>query len=263
MNELNDKTIFRRAKDRDNPYAMIDRAIFEDEALSWKAKGLLGYLLSRPDDWVTRMSDLKKRSKDGIDGTRSAVCELESAGYLKRYRERDEQGQFKGFVVEVHEIPVPEDERTSIAYESPPSGFPRVEKPALEKPTQENPVITNKDCTETNVSIDIPGDSSPFLEEWEEEAQLEQDNLWRKPQQAAEVAILASVGRTRYDTAEEMEGVKEVLYQVSTGALPEKYLKSRLWCAKKHKWPLATLIKSALSPESLEKWQKKQKRKSK
>ena len=40
-----------KIKKRVNPYTMIDSSIFTDNKLSWKAKGLLGYFLSRPDDW--------------------------------------------------------------------------------------------------------------------------------------------------------------------------------------------------------------------
>lgn len=36
-----------RINKRDNPYVQIDHRVLEDTRLSWKAKGLLAYLLSK------------------------------------------------------------------------------------------------------------------------------------------------------------------------------------------------------------------------
>lgn len=58
-------------------------AFWSDRRISWKAKGILGYLLSRPDGFEVRMDDLKSRSKDRAEGTRSAIKELAIAGYAK------------------------------------------------------------------------------------------------------------------------------------------------------------------------------------
>lgn len=40
-----------RVSKRDSSYAIIDPYFLSDERLSWKAKGLLGYLLSKPTNW--------------------------------------------------------------------------------------------------------------------------------------------------------------------------------------------------------------------
>jgi len=84
---------------------MIDRDVFQNDELSWKAKGLLGYLLSRPDDWVVRMTDLVKQSTDGMAAVRSAVKELEDARYMVRTRTQNGEGKFE-WMVEVHEVPI-------------------------------------------------------------------------------------------------------------------------------------------------------------
>ena len=42
-------TIVRAA--RRHRFVIIDQRAIEDTRLSWAARGLLGYLLSRPDDW--------------------------------------------------------------------------------------------------------------------------------------------------------------------------------------------------------------------
>lgn len=79
---------------RKNRYSMIDNTGVLDESLSWKAKGLLWYILSKPDDWQVKMADLIKRSTDGRDSTRSAFAELEANKYAIQVRGHDEKGFF-------------------------------------------------------------------------------------------------------------------------------------------------------------------------
>ncbi len=80
--EDRDRTIIRVIHNRDNPYVQIHRAIFEDNRLSWKAKGLMGYLLSRPDDWEIRIGDLVRRSTDGRTAVYTGLRELRRVGYV-------------------------------------------------------------------------------------------------------------------------------------------------------------------------------------
>ncbi len=141
-----DKTIFRVTKDRENPFAMIDRRVLENPDLSWKAKGLLGYLLSRPDNWTIYMGDLVKRSTDGEHSTRSAVDELIATGHIVRKVER-EKGRFVNFILEVYEQPVKPDTKPlceNHEMASPFGGFPQVENPQVENPQVENPFVENR-----------------------------------------------------------------------------------------------------------------------
>ena len=48
---MDKKTIIRKAKNKDNPYVMMAKSAVQDDKLSWKATGLLSYILSLPDDW--------------------------------------------------------------------------------------------------------------------------------------------------------------------------------------------------------------------
>jgi len=73
-------SIIRIAK-RDNPYVQIDHRVLEDERLSWKAKGLLAYLLSKPRDWRVMSEDLVAKATDGRDAVKAAMRELRDAGY--------------------------------------------------------------------------------------------------------------------------------------------------------------------------------------
>lgn len=98
------KTILRVEKNKDNPFVMIDRRPIENPTLSWRAKGVLAYLLSRPDNWIVRLGDLVKRSPDGVYAVRGAIKELKMAGHITRQVER-EGGRIKQYVILVHEMP--------------------------------------------------------------------------------------------------------------------------------------------------------------
>lgn len=97
---------FRVQKNRENPYVMLDKCSINDSSISWKAKGLLAYLISKPDDWIVKEHDLIAHAKDGRDSTRSAIKELIDAGYLVRYgRRRDGKGRMFENEYQVFERP--------------------------------------------------------------------------------------------------------------------------------------------------------------
>ena len=105
---MDNKSIIRVQKNKDNPYVMVDKRIFMNFDLSWKSKGLLGYLLSRPDNWRIIVADLIKQSTDGRDAVYSGLKELINARYIIRERKRSEKGRFSAYeyivLEEPHEI---------------------------------------------------------------------------------------------------------------------------------------------------------------
>jgi hypothetical protein len=106
------ETIFRIQKNADNPFVMIDKRIFTDKKLSYRAKGVLGYLLSRPDNWLVNMVDVANQSTEGRDAVLTAVNELMKHGYIERIEHR-ENGRFKSYEYLVYEVPksvVPSDD---------------------------------------------------------------------------------------------------------------------------------------------------------
>lgn len=69
-------------------FTTIDRGIVTDNRLSLKAKGLMLWLLDKPDDWQVRSEDIARIGPDGRDSVRSGLQELERAGYIQRKTER-------------------------------------------------------------------------------------------------------------------------------------------------------------------------------
>lgn len=83
-----------RTKRKKNNFSIIDNSGLRDGALSWKATGMLAFLMTKPDDWRICVSNLVSSKTDGRDSTISALTELQKAGYvyLQRYRV---QGKFE------------------------------------------------------------------------------------------------------------------------------------------------------------------------
>ncbi len=99
------ETIIRVEKNRQNPYVMIRNSVFEDPLISWKAKGLMGYFLSRPDNWQINVRDLVQRSTDGRDSVYATLRELRSRGYLLEVISRHPRGYIQAREYHVFEVP--------------------------------------------------------------------------------------------------------------------------------------------------------------
>lgn len=97
------QTMFRIEKDKNNPYVMLNKQFLDNESLSWKAKGILAYLLSLPDDWQIYATELVKHSNDGMASLTSGIEELIKAGHITRKQRRDAGGKFKGYEYRVNE----------------------------------------------------------------------------------------------------------------------------------------------------------------
>lgn len=100
------QTMFRVQKDKANPYVMLNKGFLNDPCLSMKAKGLLAYFLSLPDDWQIYESEIIKHHKDGKSAFKATIKELEQNGYVERDRLRDEKGHLRGYKYSVYEHPI-------------------------------------------------------------------------------------------------------------------------------------------------------------
>jgi hypothetical protein len=67
----------------ESSYLTIANEVIRDERISYRARGLLVAILSRPDNWVIRAEDLSRQGKEGRDAIRGALAELQLAGYVR------------------------------------------------------------------------------------------------------------------------------------------------------------------------------------
>lgn len=88
-------------------YVTVLQATARDDNLSFKARGILVYLLSLPANWKTNLLHLAKQSKkDGRDAIASGIRELIAEGYARRVVLRDEGGQITSRELQIAEVPL-------------------------------------------------------------------------------------------------------------------------------------------------------------
>lgn len=124
-----------RKEVHDRNFTIIENSTIRDPRLSFKATGILCYLLSKPDGWQVNNRELAQNKKDGREAVMSGLRELEELGYLERFKERQADGTFVNVSV-VREIPtVRQDAGNPTA---PGSGNPTSDEPGSDSPTSEN-----------------------------------------------------------------------------------------------------------------------------
>ncbi|KKL58194.1 hypothetical protein LCGC14_2227850 [marine sediment metagenome] len=160
--------IFRFKKGKKNPYFLAHTSTINDSRLSNRAKGLLCYLISKPDNWYVNYKDLVNSSQDGITAVRSTIRELIETGYLVRSQLRQDNGRFGFYDFTIYEKPqIPKCNKIN----TPPHCLkPHTVRPHTFKPTLYNTDkkdITKKDNT-TTTSVVLPenvADDSLILNE--------------------------------------------------------------------------------------------------
>lgn len=98
-------------------FHILDKRISEDNRLSWAARGLLIFLLGKPDRWQVSVANLvnevvESRTKTGRDGTYGIINELIEAGYIVRAMARSEDGRLGGYDYVVRDNPFPSEPYT-------------------------------------------------------------------------------------------------------------------------------------------------------
>ena len=80
--------------EKNSNYTVMSNYYLRDKNLSYKAKGLLSFMLSLPDDWDYSIKGLVLISKENSKAIRSILKELEENGYLIRERKHLDNGKF-------------------------------------------------------------------------------------------------------------------------------------------------------------------------
>lgn len=127
-------------KNKQSNFTTIDNHALKNKELSFKAKGLLVYMWSLPNDWNFYETEIVNHATDGISSVRSALKELQDAGYLLKQRKRDEKGKLKENDWLISDIPM---------------FSPDLENPNLENPSLENPNLENHTLLNTNPTKDL------------------------------------------------------------------------------------------------------------
>lgn len=149
--------------ERTGDYTVMSNFHLKDKRLSLKAKGLLSQMLSLPDDWDYTLSGLSHINRESKDAIRTAINELEAAGYVIRRQTTDAGGKFGSNEYTIYERPVTHPSLLEVPLSEVPSvGNPATVKPSAGNPTQLNTKKSNTQKQKTNRSST---DSIPFFSE--------------------------------------------------------------------------------------------------
>ncbi len=149
--------IIRVNKRGSKGYFVASNAPFNDDALTWAARGLMGYLLSKPDGWETRNSDLIARGPAGEHKLSRMLKELKDRGYMHRYR-RNAGGGLFDWITEIYERPElnphwsPSGENHPMVDQQPSGDFPSMDEPSMDEPSVDNSPI-NKIQNRSNTDL--------------------------------------------------------------------------------------------------------------
>ena len=165
-------------------FTVIDQRTINDARMSFKALGLLTWLLDKPDNWTVDSTRIANgRDKDGRDSVRSALQELEQLGYLRREKIHSENGQW----ISVANV-----------YEQPAQAKPTQATPVPEMPSQVPPAQTEETAAQTS-------DGKPYVGK-AVDLRISTNNqvLKNKDSSASATADASKVKRTNQIEAEQL-----------------------------------------------------------
>ncbi len=141
--------------DKQKNYTVMSNYHLQDRNLSYKAKGLLSFMLSLPEDWDYSMKGLVSVSKENIKAIRSILNELKENGYLEIFQIRGNKGYYKYEYV-IHELPLDKEQEKN----NPDTQKGYTDEGTTEKEQQIN---TNKQSTKEQIVKDVK-ENTPFVD---------------------------------------------------------------------------------------------------
>lgn len=117
---------------KQNKFVTISNTPFKDRSLSLKAKGLLGVIMTLPDNWNFTIAGIATCLKESTGAISTAIKELMDAGYCVREIVYDDSHRIAGYSYKFS------DEKELLKDEKPSSDFPSTEIPSSENPPQIN-----------------------------------------------------------------------------------------------------------------------------
>lgn len=194
------KTIYRTIKS--TQYVTVDKHFVNDPKLSLGAKGLLLYLLSKPDSFQHNTTEISKHCRNGRDSILSLSKELMQHGYLIKMTKRCYDGTYDYSVWYVLEIPDFVNKLNLKQYDdvtdcpmygsepftdnpstdNPVTGYPKSKKPTTEKTTllnnHDNKNDNNKkETNQSTIPITPLSPIEQFLAKFKIELPIDYDSI--------------------------------------------------------------------------------------
>jgi predicted transcriptional regulator len=147
------KSKINRVRNKTKNFTVVLNEAFTRSDLSARAKGILAYILTLPDDWNLYKNELYEHFTEGRYALDSAFLELEELGYIHKEKSRNKGGKFDGWEYTV--------------YESPPTAqFTELGENRL----SEKPKSVNQHLQKTNIPLNTNNtkDNAHFEKFWEQ-----------------------------------------------------------------------------------------------
>lgn len=187
----------------------IPQSLLQDNRLTLQGRGLLCMMLSFDlHTWTFSVAGLAKIAGVGRDAIRSALKNIEDAGYLRREQTHDENGHFTAIHYYLYFVS-----------QSPVSDFPTSVNPTPVEPTSVNPTVINKQ--DNNIPPIVPHKRA------RREAKKEPD--W-KPDRFADFWRAYPRGESKQAAINAWDRLKpddELLEEMARGLM--RQLKSEMW----------------------------------
>lgn len=120
-------------------FTQISNHILNDNNLSLKAKGLIAFMLSKPDKWKFSIEAIATQCKEGVSVVKAAVKELQQNKYLKICPVKNKKGVIQRWEYYLSHYPV--NDFPHVDY--PHVGFPHVDSPHVDNRPTSNTIRSN------------------------------------------------------------------------------------------------------------------------
>ena len=182
--------MINRAPER-TAWTAISNVPVDDQRLSFKDLGLLVRMLRKPDGWIFYVDQMATWGPDGKTAIYSSLRNLEACGYIRRIRDRKEDGSYVGLDIEVFEEPqldnpVAENLKVDLTLKNEPSGAGKTTKATSGKPSHGNSAVSEETNTANTEEIPSAGDLAQTILKTFWDAAVKKPNT--KP-----IAILARI----------------------------------------------------------------------
>ena len=243
-----------------NNYTIMSNHHLIDPELSFKAKGLMSYMLSRPDNWDFTIEGLAHQNKEGADAIARIIRELEERGYITRSRTRNAAGKFTDMEYKILECPVETSEKEEPRAphspepipDSPLPNHPHPENPGMDSPLPVSPfpdsagqIITESPKTEKrNTDLSNPDPSKTDLSIPERACE---ESPWRQDIRTLTVGVRLSIGYyelREQHSQDELDNIVSLIVEVlsarcdtftlSGRKIPADLVKSRFQALNSH-----------------------------
>ena len=136
---------------REHNYTIVSNKVYDKNQLSWQAMGLLGYLLTKPDNWKVMVAELVNVTKDtkkptGSNGIYNIINELKEKGFISVRKNSDGSTDYT-----VYDEPIQQS-----SHENPNQANPNQANPNQANPNQAETTLVNTDIQQVLNNTNTP-----------------------------------------------------------------------------------------------------------